>query len=196
MMVLATIFDGGFAILENREQVVCLVLKTKNVEIKSFDFAEDAYSYCCKQSARRWVDLGQILPLPLPPIDDLIKAGGVYINPFMNKEWVMNYPIFYNGRIFSTVGLFQCAHLFGIDKLAEYIFNYSTQWIHICEVASGHEAKNHAIYEYKVQHMAMGAYLPAPLRIPDDLPENEIFSDEKQVSIMKSKNINIKGLLR
>lgn len=192
-MFFAVVFRDGFAILVNRELVVSLLEGEKNIEIQVFTSIESAYVYCCQQYTKRWVNSGQTIQPPLPRLEEFLNAEVVYINPLMYEIRKLVCPISWD-RSFSVVGPFSVVCIKGICNLAAYILEISLPYVHICEFVFEQEANDHALYQYKLQQMSLSAYLPNPIQVPNNLPVNEVFQDDSQLSVLKIPEI--KGFLK
>lgn len=182
-MVLSLIFRKGFAILDNLEVLYSLMADERDVELRSFPSVEAGYVYACRQCVEQWLRRGYNQQIPLPRLDDLIQAGGVYRNPLV-ANWVC--PIYQSCeldgeplRYFSIVAPFVCAYVDSLDNLFRIIFQYKLQYIHVQEFKNPMDAKAFTICNYQMTHMSFGAYLTGVIHLPGDLRLNEVFYEER-----------------
>lgn len=183
MMVLSLIFRKGFALLDNFEVLCSLMVDERDVELRSFQSVEAGYVYACRQYIEQWFRWGYNQQIPLPRLDDLIQAGGVYRNPLVSN-WVC--PLYHSReldgeplRYFSIVAPFVCAYVDSLDNLFSIIFQYKLRHVHVREFKNPMEAKTFTICNYQMMHMSFGAYLNGIIHLPGDLRLNEVFYEER-----------------
>lgn len=174
-MVFYAVFDEGFALLDTPEAVIGLLRKANNVEIKQMNYINGAYVLCCEKYVKRWVDAGNSTQPPLPRLEELINAGGVYVNPAMTNVWNRNCPIFHGDRSFAVVGWNGCVGVADIWSLDECLRQSCFQWVEVKEVSSPIVAAQLAVSMYQQRLMSIGAYLQEPVQAPVTLPINEIY---------------------
>ncbi|MEN6383838.1 MAG: hypothetical protein ABFD79_01420 [Phycisphaerales bacterium] len=181
-MISALTFERGLALLNDLKNVYCLVDQERDVELKSFGTVGAGYVEVCHQYVRRWLNEGHGQQVPLPRLEDLLKGGGVYINPFAAQ---LQYPVFRakpNGeplRYFSLVAPFVCAYVDSLDNLFSIIYQYKLQYIHFKEFRSVMEAREYMLDDYKVTQMSIGAYFNDIICHPSELQLNDVFYDER-----------------
>lgn len=180
-MLSSVTFERGLALLDNFKSAYSLIYEERDVELKSFESVKAGYVYACHQYVRRWVDGGHAQQVPLPRLEELLEAGGVYLNPLSQCI----YPVCRVGlsgepqRFFSVVAPFVCAYVDSLNNLFSVIFQYNLQYVHVKEFISPMEAKNYTVYDYTVEHMSFGAYLADIIHLPSNLRLNEVFYDER-----------------
>jgi hypothetical protein len=179
-MIMTVIFENGFSILDTLEQVFWIMQQEKKIEVKGFFTAESAYVYGCEQYVRRWLAEGNSNQVPLPRFDDLLKAGGTYINPLTERLIDPIKHVDSNGeaiRFFSLVAPFTCACICGVYNVMAAILENNISYFCLCEFRSPEEVQKHVIFEYMVQQMSIGAYLKENIYLPKELSLNEVFRD-------------------
>lgn len=180
-MFLSVIFERGLALLDNFNATYPLIYEERNVEIKCLGAVEAGYVYACQQYVRQWLDEGHAQQALLPRLEELLQAGGVYLNPFSQ----LIYPVCRVGlngepqRFFSVVAPFVCAYVDSLNNLFNVIFQYNLRYVHVKEFKSSIEAKAYTVYDYTVEHMSFGAYLADIIHLPSNLQLNEVFYDER-----------------
>jgi hypothetical protein len=196
-MIMTVIFENGFSILDTLEQVFGVMQQEKKIEVKGFFTAEAAYVYGCEQYVRRWLTGGNSNQLPLPRFDDLLKAGGTYINPLTERLIDPIKHVDSNGeaiRFFSLVAPFTCACICGVYNVMAAILENNISYFCLCEFRSPEEVQKYVIFEYRVQQMSIGAYLEKPIYLPDALSINELFFDV-EINSTSQQIKEIKGFI-
>jgi hypothetical protein len=196
-MIFAIVFEKGFAILDNLISVYSLIVRERNIVLKAFESAELSYRYCCETFIKHWLDKGNEEQPPLPRLEELLQAGGIYINPFTE---VLIYPVCRVGlygepiRYFSVNVPFKCACVDSVTNAISIIGDEI--YPEVTEFYTPEKAEMNALYLYKVQMMSFGAYLTDNIYLPARLPLNEIFYNGGQVLMPTVFNNSIHTILK
>ncbi len=194
-MLVTMIFERGFAVVDDIQKVYALMYEERELEIRSAVSIKEAYAYCCEQYVRRWIKAGNKKQAPLILLEDLMKAGGVYINPFAESLFR---PVFRVGttlqevRVFSIIAPFEFAYVDNIENACVFMIE-EKRCLKITEHPTIIEAQKHANNEYLVQQMAMGAYLKVPVQVPTQLLPNEVFCGNRQA--LSDGYLRIEGVI-
>ena len=150
----AVIFDGGFALAENEEQLFQSLQYGGNLEIKDLLNLEQAYVYACNKHCEReyWRCYGR--RIYLPKFKDMIK------NPiFLNADLIPYQEPAY--RIFAACSPNSVAILDSRDAIIA--FTQQIKNFKIKEVSNPDEAQRYLDFQFLKHILPFGAYVQTPI---------------------------------
>jgi hypothetical protein len=176
--------NEGFAISENLVDFVRLIEKgmINDVYGESFQDAGQAYVAACRLCVERAYNQRRLYS-PLPKLDELIRYGGLYLDPTYQKPKA----VITVRRYFSVVSERGFVTSANFVDIAEFVRLYC-QWH--CEIIESpdKEALLQTIQKkYAFQRMAMSAYIVEPLLMPQKINIGEAFMD---YSLQKSAGLD------
>lgn len=150
----AVIFDGGFALAENEEQLFQSLQYGGKLKIKDLLNLKQAYLYACNEYCKReyWRYYGK--RIYLPKIEDMIK------NPiFLNADLIPYQEPAY--RIFAACSPNSVAILDSRD--AVIAFTQQIENFKIKEVSNPYEAQQYLDFQFLKHILPFGAYFQTPI---------------------------------
>ena len=165
MRTIAVIFDGGFALAENENELFQSLKCGGNLKIKDLPDIEQAYLYACDQHCKSeyWKYYGK--KIYLPRFEDMIN------NPiFRNADLIPYQEQAY--RIFAAFNSNNVAILDNLDAIIS--FTQQIKNFKIKEVANPCEAQKYLDFQFLKYILPFGAYFQTPIPRCPQLPLNTI----------------------
>lgn len=113
MHTTAIIFDGGFGLAVNSDQLVHAIRYGSHLKLKDFSTVEEAYRYACFKHCQREFYTAPYKQIYLPQLTDMLN-GQVFYTPTFVPDATPAY------RIFAAVNAYSVAVLNNIDAMIAF----------------------------------------------------------------------------
>lgn len=165
MHTTAIIFDGGFGLAVNSDQLVHAIRYGSHLKLKDFSTVEEAYMYACFKHCQREFYTAPYKQIYLPKLTDMLN-GQVFYTPTFVPDATPAY------RIFAAVNAYSVAVLNNIDAMIA--FTQQIQNFKIKEVSNLYEAQCYIDFQFLKYILPFGAYIKEPIPRCPQIPLNTI----------------------
>ena len=165
MRNIAVIFDGGFALAENENELFQSLQYGTKIKIRDCVSREQAYYYACSQHVKRGYWQNYSKQIYLPKFEDMIK------NPIFRDADLIPYQG-QNYRFFAAFNSNNVAILDNLDAIIS--FTQQIKNFKIKEVANPCEAQKYLDFQFLKYILPFGAYFQTPIPRCPQVPLNTI----------------------
>ncbi len=166
MVIYGLVYRGGFAVTDNPQNVKWLLETNSDVEICNWNSPWEAYTWCCTEYSRRFLDRNLNMQHKLPTFDEVLQR------PYFEPNFVASIP---QNRLFAAINTAYFSIFDNIDNVIEFTTEFPLPF-KVKEADSENTALAYLNRELLMYVMPRSAYIRGDIQYIRQVEINRIAS--------------------